>query len=796
MAAGSIVIDLLMRTGAFITDTDRASKQLKKLQRDLTQGAKEISAGFANMARGAASALSTLAGGLGPIGAALTGGGIIAGITNFIGKLDDLDEAAQNIGTTAVALSELQAAARVSGVGADELQAALTRLNVKASEGSQAFKAMGINVKDANGNIKASDTLLAEVADKFKGYEDGARKTALAVELFDKAGARLIAYLNQGGDALRANTGLTDEAVKQAIKFQQEMDKLALSFEQFTNKAGPEVLKFLARLIEEFSAAITAAGGFGGALRLLAKQSEETLKDPGKKIGELSSELKRLERRASGVSPALGKQLFGPRMEEIKKELGFLKELQRNRALANAGDNYSNEGRSRTGNTKTQAPDSKDPSAELKKRLDGELKAIRDFAEQQRTAFEFSNKYLEGVYADGLVTLEDFYKSKAQVREAGLQAELAALDKEIAALRSYAAKAPKEEDRVDANNKIAEAIQKRTAVNLKAAQENVLAGQQEGKAIESLRDSYDGLRVKVLELFGQDVAAQQITNAKAARDAAKIIAQAGGDPKIAEDLKRGLALTQQLSEQQREYARFVERTGNAEEDAIRRAEAAGKSELDTLRDIREVRRGALVEMKSLADKAADLAKQLGTPEAKDFADRLAAGLKRAGAEVDVLALKFKGVAQEIGDAIAGNFERALLEGGKLRDLLRSIEQDILRIVTRELVTKPLGDFISKSLQGVGGGGGGLIGDIGGALAGLLGFKADGGPVSANAPYIVGERGPELFVPKSSGTIVPNNRMGGNVVNINVNGGQVSRDTLQQIGAATMRGMTLASARNN
>jgi hypothetical protein len=36
----------------------------------------------------------------------------------------------------------------------------------------------------------------------------------------------------------------------------------------------------------------------------------------------------------------------------------------------------------------------------------------------------------------------------------------------------------------------------------------------------------------------------------------------------------------------------------------------------------------------------------------------------------------------------------------------------------------------------------------------------GGPVSMNTPYIVGERGPELFVPNSSGSIVPNNKMGG------------------------------------
>lgn len=49
----------------------------------------------------------------------------------------------------------------------------------------------------------------------------------------------------------------------------------------------------------------------------------------------------------------------------------------------------------------------------------------------------------------------------------------------------------------------------------------------------------------------------------------------------------------------------------------------------------------------------------------------------------------------------------------------------------------------------------------GAIFGkLLGFRANGGPVSGNTPYIVGERGPELFVPSVSGSIVPNNSVGG------------------------------------
>ena len=40
------------------------------------------------------------------------------------------------------------------------------------------------------------------------------------------------------------------------------------------------------------------------------------------------------------------------------------------------------------------------------------------------------------------------------------------------------------------------------------------------------------------------------------------------------------------------------------------------------------------------------------------------------------------------------------------------------------------------------------------------FLADGGSANANTPYVVGERGPELFVPRSSGTVIPNHALGG------------------------------------
>ena len=61
-----------------------------------------------------------------------------------------------------------------------------------------------------------------------------------------------------------------------------------------------------------------------------------------------------------------------------------------------------------------------------------------------------------------------------------------------------------------------------------------------------------------------------------------------------------------------------------------------------------------------------------------------------------------------------------------------------------------------------------------------GFRANGGAVTGGTPYVVGERGAELFVPKSNGTIVPNGMGGGTTINLTVNGAIDPEGTARQI----------------
>jgi lambda family phage tail tape measure protein len=110
-------------------------------------------------------------------------------------------------------------------------------------------------------------------------------------------------------------------------------------------------------------------------------------------------------------------------------------------------------------------------------------------------------------------------------------------------------------------------------------------------------------------------------------------------------------------------------------------------------------------------------------------------------------------------SVMGNMESALdnfVRTGKLsfKSLARSIIQDLIAIQLRASATG-----LFKSLFGMYASGGFGTGNAYGNQD-LGGFLADGGSANANTPYVVGERGPELFVPRSSGTVIPNHALGG------------------------------------
>ena len=149
----------------------------------------------------------------------------------------------------------------------------------------------------------------------------------------------------------------------------------------------------------------------------------------------------------------------------------------------------------------------------------------------------------------------------------------------------------------------------------------------------------------------------------------------------------------------------------------------------------------------------------------------------------------EGISEVMGQGMTQAFD-ALIDGANnWENALRQIASNVLRDIARQLIqiyvieqavgfmkalfspapsTDPFGTGLTSSAQI---GGGAMVSPFGGG-------KASGGPVSSGTSYLVGERGPELFVPNSSGTVVPNHVMGGGAnvtVNVDASGSNVQGD---------------------
>ena len=125
--------------------------------------------------------------------------------------------------------------------------------------------------------------------------------------------------------------------------------------------------------------------------------------------------------------------------------------------------------------------------------------------------------------------------------------------------------------------------------------------------------------------------------------------------------------------------------------------------------------------------------------------------------------------QSLANSIANSFEDAMMSivdnTKSVEDAFRQMAADIIKQLYRVLVVQQMvGSFDAASGEGSG---------LAGFIGGLLKPRANGGPVTAGQPYLVGERGPELFVPSSNGGVVANDNMGGGVTvvqNLNISTG--------------------------
>jgi hypothetical protein len=250
-------------------------------------------------------------------------GAMAVGIRNAINEADNMSKAAQRFGTTTEELSRLKHAADLSGVSFEGLGTSmriLSRNMVEVASGaknatSEAFRALGIEVRNADGSLKTSSQVMTEVAGKFAQMENGAQKTALAMAIFGRSGADLIPMLNAGADGFASMMAEADQlgivintnTARAAEAFNDNLSRLWKVKDALFIKLSEHLLPALERMSEEFLAFVQNEA----AVKATAESIGNMFGFIGREVSHLVTDVARARAEIMGLVEAI--KLLGQR---------------------------------------------------------------------------------------------------------------------------------------------------------------------------------------------------------------------------------------------------------------------------------------------------------------------------------------------------------------------------------------------------------------------------------------------------------------------------------------------------
>lgn len=692
--AGSIVIDLLMRTGAFETDVGRAEKRLQQMQKRAAEAGKAIGTAIAGGAVVAGTALAALA-------------------KNGIDAADRLDELSQRLGVSAEKLSALGYAATLTGGNIDTVAGALPRLSKQiaaagdaSSSSAELFRALGIDVRDAAGNMRDVEDVLPEVADRFKELKDDTLEQALAMELFGKSGAEMLEFLNLGSEGLRAmeeraaSLGLivSGETAAAAAEFNDRLGDLKLASEAFALQVAADLLPAISDLVaqvNQFAAdgdnaretadALTATLGFLADAGTIAADIFRTI---GTAIGGAIAQMDGLRVAAAGVLS----------LDWSKIREGLTLNVEGRQAAINAavfGRDNAGQSLVRFGQQRTPAaaapgmeidftrPAPADPvepaglSSNLvrffsgKDKKAGAAKPGKSDAEKEAEALARSFEQLIARQKERNALLQEELRTGEEVTEL-FRVSYELQNSELSKLSES------QKEQVRANAALTDELEKQA----KLREEERKATEQFDEVIESIREEIDAL-----------------TMSNEQWDLRNRLQAAG----VTLDSERGQqikAMTEELHAQARAVAdqveimdQFRQGASNALSDFV----SGTKSAKDALKDFFDDLHMRIIQMIS-----------------ERWMEQLFGAMGTTGGETS-------------GGGLLGSLFGGLFGGG--------------------------GGGKTKSGGNTKGGGGfDFFGMLGSFFGG--GF-AQGGQILPDRAYLVGEQGPEMFVPRTAGTVIPN-----------------------------------------
>ena len=454
------------KTQIVITAKDETGAAINSARRGLAS-----LSGAAEGLRNSFSFLGTAGGLAGLLGGVSVGATVKAAIDD----LDKLNDSVERLGISAEDLSALNFAGKLNGIEAEDMTMALTKLSVKMQEAASGskeaaalFADLGVKVTDSSGKLKSADQVFAEVADSFAQLEDGAGKTALAVDTFGKTGAKLVPVLNGGADGLakmrkeaeQLGAIIGTDLSKQAAEFNDNLDRLSVVSGAAARSITSLMLPSLIEFSNELLVAIKNSDGLLDAFLRYGAGKSFNFKTPTESLAALNVEASKLEDR---LSIGRGEKGDDERLRRLQQEISYYSTLDKLKTKADEP--------AKTGGTKpvtrTATGDGKGKTGGAKAQADEALRLIQSLDEQ------IALKSADAESTDKMTAAEvQAVKVRYQLEAGTLKAtaaqrdtifarldSLAVLEKELVKQKEFAdAMAKQEESNVKSNQAMLEQI--------------------------------------------------------------------------------------------------------------------------------------------------------------------------------------------------------------------------------------------------------------------------------------------------------------------------------------------------
>jgi len=680
---------------------------------------------------------------LGPVGLAAAAAAAVLSVLGgkALALADSLGDLSDATGIGASNLLDFKQSLIAAGAGTDTFEKFASKLSVSIGEAAdgnntykESFRALGVNTVDVNGKLRSSEAILQETIAALGQIADPAERARLATSLLGKEAARV-----DWSKVSAGKNAITDEQIAALNKYNDAIDK-------FKNTLSTKFLTFFGSLAVEINAAFDASEKLYNSIKK-SIQSTLGIKQPNfLPQSEVDNENRRLLGRAPApTAPGAAGNINKEALEASTKRIAdatsqtFLQAALRtrdemNKIKAQADADIKGIQADIAANKQLSGPEG---AGQRAAELAARTAAVR--AKQQTQEYELQNRLNDAINQFSLQQqqLTDNYENGLgyKLQDLNASTKLIGLGEEQLAIEQakYASLVGQRSLIISLSDELAKTkLQIGIDANAPAkveALENSIARIQKitGLQIETVgkyaKANLDALRVEqqrvdsLNQLFARDN--DNITQKTRLID----LTSTQNEQTInAIRLSGELAAQQRIQQEQLKLGRD------------------GQVSAEEQTRIREEQQKTTDQLVKNTQEQIDKSREFGTGWAqayKQYAEDANNASKQAQGY-------FATFTQGFEDAIV-NFVKT----GKLsfKDLANSIISDFVRIQAKQIALGLFG----------GGGTGSGIGNFFSMLAGVPG-RAGGGPVAANTPYLVGENGPELFLSRSAGTIIPNNQL--------------------------------------